>query len=77
MPEEQSAKDLEFFSAPMFVKQVVGVKLTFSVSLSRNELTLDLERERIPVRLLRYALSDVVAISVESDADGRPWLRAM
>ncbi len=77
LPEEQSADDLEFFSAPLFVKHVDGMTLTFSASLSHKDVRLDLAREGFKGHLLHYVLLDVVSLSIQDDADGRSWLRAV
>ncbi len=76
MPEPQPEEEREFFAAPQFIKSAGGITMTFSASANHDDLFLDLALAGSQDHLLEYRLKDVESVVIESDRDGRLWLRA-
>jgi hypothetical protein len=77
LPEPQPLDERESFDAPLFVKSIDGVTVTFSISFLRHDLYCDLSLENKSDDLLRSSVSNVVVVRIEKDSDGRSWLRAL
>jgi hypothetical protein len=75
VPEPHSKEEWEFFRAPLFVKQVDGLELSFSVSAYSCDLRLELRRVGNDRALLCLEIPGLRAVTIEH-GDGRQVLRA-
>ena len=76
LPEARPREEQEFFDAPLFVKTVGSLTLTYCLSFHFKDLELRLAAVGAQRDLLECQIRGIETLRVESDARGRLWLRA-